>query len=298
MSEILITGGSGMLGKAICAELQAQGKDFAILSRSPKHAEYHAFFWDPYNKEIDDACFDGLKTIIHLAGAGIADQRWTTRRKEEIIRSRTETSEFLLSRVKEMQVPIEAFISASGINYYGIEPTDKIYTETDQIGNDFTAQVVGQWEQAADEWQELCRVVKLRISVVLDKDGGALKRLATPIKFWIGAPLGSGKQWVPWVHKEDVTRAFFFAMENSGMNGSYNLVAPAHSTNRELTKTLGKVLKKPVFIPFVPGFILYLIFGKLAELVLKGNRASSEKLQKAGFQFKFPNLKGALESLY
>ena len=296
MPKILITGGSGLLGEAIAQRLVAANKDFAILTRKGTHPKYPAFAWDPNSGTLDMKALDGLETIIHLAGAGIADKRWTASRKQEIIDSRVKTSELLFNKCKEAGVFPKQFISASGINYYGIEPTDSVFVENDSVGNDFTAQVVKVWEEAADLWLEHSRVVKLRISVVLANNGGALERMTPVAKRGLGAPLGNGKQWVPWIHLNDVANMFLFALENP-IEGAYNAVSDEHVSNRTLMKTLAKVHRKPMFLPPVPGFMLRLVFGKLAELVLKGNRASNQKIKATGFQFQFAKLEEALRDI-
>lgn len=297
MAKILITGGSGLLGEAIAQRLVKRNEDFAILTRKGTHPQYPAFAWDPYSGMLDIKALDGLETIIHLAGAGIADKRWTKARRQEIIDSRVKTSEILLQKCKETGVFPKQFISASGINYYGIETTNRIFVENDLVGNDFTAQVVKVWEESADLWLEHSRVVKLRISVVLAKEGGALERMTPVTKKGQAAPLGNGKQWMPWIHLEDVAAMFLFAMDQP-ISGSFNAVADEHVTNRVFMKTLAKVHRRPMFLPSVPSFILYLMFGKLAELVLKGNRASNAKIKSAGFKFRFSKLEEALRDIY
>ncbi len=298
MAEILITGGTGLLGKTLCRKLSALGKDFAVLSRSGKAGTYKAFEWDPETGVFDDAALEGLKTVIHLAGAGIADERWTRDRKEYIIRSRTFTSAFLLEQCKRKGIFPETFISASGINFYGINPSAKIFTEDDGNGEDFTANVVRLWEQAADEWTGNARVVKLRIGVVLAAGGGALHKMIPVFRMGLGAPLGTGKQWMPWIHIDDIAEMMIFALENPKVKGVYNAVASQHVTNREFTKYFAKALNRKAWLPNVPAFILKLMFGKLSELVLKGNRADNSKIKAAGFTFRYERMDDALNKLF
>ncbi|MCJ7932172.1 MAG: TIGR01777 family oxidoreductase [Chryseobacterium sp.] len=195
---------------------------------------------------------------------------------------------------------LKSFVSASGINFYGTQTTEKIYTENDLPGNDFLSEVVILWEKAADSFLEQNlteRVVKIRTAVVLSEKEGALKKMIPPIQYYIGSPLGSGKQYMPWIHINDICSIYELALKNSSIHGSYNAVSPQHVTNRELTRQIAKVLKKPLFMPNVPAFMLKLIFGELANAILEGSRASSEKIRKTGFQFEFADLNKALDNL-
>ncbi|WP_435524338.1 TIGR01777 family oxidoreductase [Chryseobacterium indoltheticum] len=206
----------------------------------------------------------------------------------------------ILNTLKKKNLKLKSFISASGINFYGTKTTDKIFTENDVAGNDFLSEVVTVWEKTADEFKEQNvaeRVVKIRTAVVLSKNEGALAKMMTPIKFGIGSPLGNGKQYMPWIHINDICSIYEFALKDPEIEGSYNASAPQHTTNENLTKLIAKVLNKPLLMPNVPTFILKLIFGELADALLEGSRASSEKIEKAGFEFQFPDLKIALEDL-
>lgn len=287
-----------MLGQEICSKLRSQGKDYAILSRSARQGEHPSYQWDPYNEEIDPEALTDLETIIHLAGAGIADKKWTKERKQVIIDSRVKTAGFLQKLVSERNIQLKHFISASAINIHGLmPPNDHVYTESDPVGDDYIAEVIRLWEESADAFKP-ARVVKIRIGIVLSNEGGALSKIAAPVKFGVGAPLGSGKQWVPWIHEADVAGIFLHALNDPGLHGAYNAVAPEHATNKQLTKAVGKALKRPVFLPPVPGFLLKAWFGELAALVLLGNRASCEKLKNTGYAFKFPKLDQALSDIY
>lgn len=298
MKEIvLITGASGTIARVLSKKLENQ---YSIRFLTRKKEAENEFEWDLENQIIDENAFENVSHIIHLAGANISEKRWTEDRKKELISSRVDSAKLILNTLKKKNIKLKSFISASGINFYGTKTTDKIFTENDTPGNDFLSEVVIVWEKAADEFKEQNiseRVVKIRTAVVLSKNEGALAKMMTPIQFGIGSPLGSGKQYMPWIHIDDICSIYEFALKNPEIEGSYNASAPQHTTNENLTKLIAKVLKKPLFMPNVPTFILKLIFGELADALLEGSRASSEKIIKAGFEFQFPDLKMALEDL-
>ncbi|SHF26758.1 TIGR01777 family oxidoreductase [Chryseobacterium takakiae] len=294
---ILITGAGGLIARELAKRLE---KNYTVrfLTRKKKHD--NEFEWNIKNKTIDDAAFEGVSHIIHLAGANISKKRWTDERKKELISSRIDSADLIAKTLQEKKIKLKSFISASGINYYGTKTTDTIFTENDGPGNDFLSEVVVLWERAADEFKEYNlaeRVVKIRTAVVLSEKDGALKKMLPTIEMGIGSPLGSGKQYMPWVHIDDICSIYEFALKNPDVDGAFNAVSPQHTTNENLTKKIAEVLKKPLFMPNVPGFILKLIFGELADALLEGSRASAEKIQKAGFKFTFPDLKNALENL-
>ncbi|MFC0425637.1 TIGR01777 family oxidoreductase [Chryseobacterium scophthalmum] len=298
MKEIvLITGASGAIARVLSKKLENQ---YSIRFLTRKKEAENEFEWDLENQIVDENAFENVSHIIHLAGANISEKRWTEDRKKELISSRVDSAKLILNTLKKKNLKLKSFISASGINFYGTKTTDKIFTENDAPGNDFLSEVVIVWEKAADEFKEQNiaeRVVKIRTAVVLSKNEGALAKMMTPIQFGIGSPLGSGKQYMPWIHIDDICRMYEFALKNLEIEGSYNVSAPQHTTNENLTKLIANVLNKPLFMPNVPSFILKLIFGELADALLEGFRASSEKIEKAGFEFQFPDLKMALEDL-
>lgn len=294
---ILITGASGAIARTLSKKLE---NEYSIRFLTRKKEADNEFEWDLENQIVDENAFENVSHIIHLAGANISEKRWTDDRKKELISSRVDSAKLILNTLKKKNLKLKSFISASGINYYGTKTTDKIFTENNDSGNDFLSEVVVVWEKAADEFKVeniAERVVKIRTAVVLSKTEGALEKMMTPIKFGIGSPLGSGKQYMPWIHIEDICSIYEFALKNPEVEGAFNASAPQHTTNENLTKLIAQVLKKPLFMPNVPAFILKLIFGELTDALLEGSRASSEKIQKAGFQFKFPDLKMALEDL-
>lgn len=294
---ILITGASGLIAHELSKRLE---KNYTVrfLTRNKKHD--NEFEWNIKAQTMDENALEGVSHIIHLAGANISEKRWTDERKKELISSRIDSAGLILKKLQEQNIKLKSFITASGINYYGTKTTDKIFNENDGPGDDFLSEVVVLWEAAADQFkkQNLAeRVVKIRTAVVLSEKDGALKKMLPTIKMGIGSPLGTGKQYMPWIHIKDIVAIYEYAIQNAEIDGAFNAVSPQHTTNENLTKTIAEVIKKPLFMPNVPGFVLKLIFGELADALLEGSRASAGKIQKAGFHFEFPDLKAALEDL-
>jgi uncharacterized protein (TIGR01777 family) len=297
--KILISGGSGLIGSALTKLLLAKGHQVNHLSRNKSSdSNIPTFVWNIAKGEIDDDAFTGVEAIVHLAGAGIADGRWTEERKKIIIDSRVESANLLYRKVKELNVPLKSFVSASGISYYGMDTTENIYIETDQPSNDFIGKCCVLWEDAADKFEKMARVVKFRTGIVLSSNGGALKKIAQPVKFGLGAPLGSGEQWVPYIHIADLCEMYRAAIENENYHGAYNAVNGDHVTNKDLTKETAKALKKPLWLPNVPAFVLKAAFGEMGRLILEGSRASAKKVEETGFDFRYTNLSEALRNIY
>ncbi|CAL2075828.1 TIGR01777 family oxidoreductase [Tenacibaculum sp. 190524A05c] len=293
MAKILLTGGTGLIGKVLEKKLIQKNHQVQILTRNPRKENH--FKWDIKESFIDDNAFENLDYIIHLAGAGIADKKWTKSRKVELINSRVESANLLYSKVKELNVPLKGFISSSGIGYYGAITSEKVYSEEDEPANDFIAKICIEWENAAHQFQNNnVPVTILRTGVVLSKDGGALQKMNTPLFL---SALGNGKQYVPWIHIEDLCNLYVKAVEDENFKGIYNGVAPNHQTNSSFTKTLGQVLKKLVTPINVPGFVLKTVLGELAVIVLAGSRVSSKKVEQH-YNFEFEDLKKALHHIY
>lgn len=298
MSKILITGATGLIGTRLTRMLLGKGHTVAHLSRSKTDGAIRTWGWDIGRRYIEEGAFDGVDTIIHLAGAGIADKPWTAARKREILESRTHSTRLLYEELKKREHGVTSFISASAIGYYGFADKNHLLRENHPPGTDFLAGVVRKWEQEVDYISQLnLRVVKVRVGIVLSMDGGALKELAKPVKFFAGAPLGTGDQYMSWIHIDDLCRLFVEAVENPLLNGAYNGVAPTPVTNRELTRAVANIMGKPLFLPAVPAFVLKMLFGEMADLVLKGSKVSSQKVQETGFVFQFPSLEKALADL-
>jgi len=296
--KVLITGGTGMLGVHLTHILLDKGYVVEHLSRSRNSKTgVKTWAWDLEAGTLEEGALDGVTDIIHLAGAGIADKKWTASRKKVLIDSRVEGPKLLKAKLEEKGMQLRSFISASGVNYYGSVTTGKTFVEDDPAGTDFTGECCVYWEDAADLFADIARVVKIRIGVVLMMQGGALPRLAQPIRYGIGSRLASGKQIVPWIHLEDVCQVLAYALENEQMTGAYNAVASEVSSNADLTKAVAKQLKKPLWAPPVPAFVLKLLFGEMASLVLNGSAISNQKLLDAGFELKFNTLASALQDL-
>lgn len=299
METILISGGTGLIGRHLAQKLKDKGYIVGFLSRVSNHdLDIPTYAWDIENNEIEKKAIETADYIIHLAGASIGAQRWTNKRRQIIIDSRVKTAQLLFNTIKENKNKLKAFISASAIGYYGAITTDTIFFETNPPSNDFLGEVCRQWEQSADNFEKLgIRTVKIRTAIVLTKQGGALARMITPLKFGINSAIGSGRQFLPWIHIDDLCGIYIKAIEDTQMNGVYNAVSPEHTTNRNFTETLAHVLNKPFWFPNVPAFLLKLIFGKMSEMLLNGSRISSEKIMKAGYQFRFTNLESSLVHL-
>jgi len=297
--KVLITGGSGLVGSRITELLLARNVEVVHLTRALNSKfGIKTYKWDWKKKEIDERCFDGVTDIIHLAGAGIVDRPWTMARKHEIIQSRVFSANLIFEKVKNLNLNLNSYISASGIGYYGALNSDKVFSEADKPYNDFIAKSCIYWERSADQFAELTRVVKLRTGVVLDKEKGALPKISKTIGLNIGSPIGSGQQAFPWIHIEDVASLYLEALFNTDYKGVYNAVAPSEINNADLTNSIAKVLKKKLFLPNVPAFVLKFIYGELADLILKGSLVSSKKVIAKGFQFKFRTIDEALIDIY
>jgi uncharacterized protein (TIGR01777 family) len=297
MATILITGGTGLVGKYLQEILKQKQHTVNVLTRS-KTKKPNTFFWDVENGIIDDEAIKTADFIIHLAGANISDKRWTAAQRKLIIDSRVNTTNLLLQKVIELKPNLKGFIAASGVGFYGAVTNNHIYTENDTFGTDFLSKVCQVWEQESLKFEgEGIRTVIFRTGVVLTKTEGALAKIIQPIKLGVGAPIGSGKQYMPWIHINDLCNLFTQAIENENFNGIYNAVAPQHITNKELTTTIAAYLKKPLWLPNIPVFVLKLLFGKMAVILLYGSRISSKKIENLGFKFKFPTIEKALKNL-
>ncbi|TRX50909.1 TIGR01777 family protein [Fulvivirga sp. M361] len=296
---VLITGGTGLVGSRLTELLKEKGYNVRFMTRNPKKSSDIALFgWDVGQGTIDESALENVDYIMHLAGAGVADKPWSKERKKEIRDSRTKSTQLLKDTLEKNAHQVKAFISASAIGYYGWDSGGVWKKEDSRFGDDFLATVTKVWEAEVDEIDKLgIRTVKLRIGVVLSEKGGALKEITKPIKWGVGAPLGPGDQYMSWIHLDDLCNMFIYAMENENTTGIYNAVAPNPVTNKELSKLSAKMLNKPFFLPNVPGFVLKLILGEMASMILGGSRVSPEKIQQAGFRFDFTEIKPALQNL-
>lgn len=298
MSTILITGGSGLIGGHLTKLLLKEGFAVRHLSRSTRpDAAVPTFKWDIAKGVVDPRALEGVDHIVHLSGAGIADKRWTKARKEVLHASRVDAATLLKHQVEKTGAWPKTFISASGINYYGTLTSDHLFTEEEPAATDFPGQLCQAWEDAADAWHPQCRVVKLRTSVVLAREGGALPKMAAPARWGLASSLGSGKQWMPWVHIQDLARAYLHVVQNTNMHGAYNIAAPEDVRNRDFMREVAHALHRPFFLPNVPAFVLRAVLGGPSKLVLEGSRVSTAKVVASGFEFRHPVLDAALAQL-
>jgi len=296
--HILITGASGLIGTRLTELLLNKGYSVTHLGRSRKEGKVKSFVWNVDRFVIEPRALDGITTIIHLAGAGVSDKRWTTSYKEEIYASRIQSTSLLFEELKKGHHQVASFISASAIGYYGFTHDNEMLTEETAPGHDFLAEVTRAWEEKVDQVNSLgVRVCKMRIGIVLSDQGGALKQMVTPIKLFAGAPLGSGNQQVSWIHLDDLCGMFINAIEDEELSGAYNATGPYSVSNRELTEAIANVLHKPLILPNIPQFALKILLGEMADIVVNGSNVSSQKIQQAGFQFKFKDLNSALKDL-
>lgn len=292
MKNILVAGGTGLVGSTLVSLLKEKGHAVSVLSRNPKGEGQ--FFWNPSEGKIDESILKEVQVLINLSGAGIADKRWSTARKEELHQSRIGTNTFLFQKAIEMP-NLEHFITSSGINAYGFEDPEKCFVEEDFFGNDYISQLVKDWEESADLFQGVCKVAKIRTAVVLAKEGGALQKMLPTVKFGIGSHLGTGDQTMCWIHAEDLARLFMHVIDFQ-LEGAYNALAGT-SSNLEFTKSLAEVLHKPFWFPAVPAFMMQLLFGEMSIILLKGLKASNEKIKSTGFEFLYTDVKVALKTV-
>ena len=297
--NVLITGGSGLVGKYLTSLLLSEGYNVFHLSRTENQfGKVRVYRWSPGKGIIDPQIFAGIDYVVHLAGANIGEKRWTKKRKKEIVTSRVESACLLHKTIIENKIPLKAFISASAIGYYGSVTSDKIFNEEDPPGTDFLGTTCRLWEEGADLFQSSgIRTVKIRTAVVLERSDSALSKMMMPAKFGFLVQTGNGRQYMPWIHIADLCNIYLKAIQDQKISGAYNAVSPQHITHKEFVKTLAQVMGKPVFPIPVPGFILRAVMGEMSDVVLKGSRISSEKIILAGYEFVYPKADKALEEV-
>lgn len=278
---ILIAGGTGLIGEALSDFWKKKGHEVRILTRKATDRSKGLYQWDLKKGLIDEQALKNLDVVVNLTGAGIADKKWTAARKKELIDSRVDAAKVVAKYGPKMP-QLKQYISASGINCYGYNQPERLHVETDPFGTDFLSQVVEQWEAAADLMKPLGPVAKIRISVVLTHKGGTVPKIAKTIKNYIGAPLGTGKQAMPWISLTDLVRVFDHVLTHK-LEGAYNAVA-GNPTNAEFTKALAKSLNKPLLLPNVPAFVLKLLLGEMSTVLLDGLKANNSKLVATGFE--------------
>ena len=299
MSTILIAGGSGLVGTHLSQMLQAAGHKVLHLSRKRNlNAKFPAYAWDLEKKSIEQEAVDKADFIINLAGAGVADKRWTEERKRLIISSRVDSTLLLKAAIERRSSPPKAFISASAIGYYGSRG-DNLMTEEDPAGKDsFLAESVSAWEDAVEKIAETgIRTVKIRIGVVLSTQGGALEKMLIPSHFFTATYFGDGQQWMSWIHLDDICRIFIEAIDDEKISGVFNGVAPHPFRNKDLIEELKNAVGKPAIMLPAPAFVLRAAMGEMADVVLDSTRVSSKKIESKGFKFLFTDLQPALRDL-
>lgn len=297
---VLITGGTGTIGRRLTQLLLDKGYQVAYLSRSPKAIpNVRVYQWDVPKGQIDPQAIQTADYIIHLAGAGIADERWTDARKNEILKSRTQSTELLAKTLASQKHAVKSFIASSAIGYYGGDTGDRPLTETSAAGSDFLAQVTRAWERSEDSVATLgIRTVKFRTGVVLTMAGGALPKLTQPVRLGAGAPIGSGQQYISWIHLDDLCRMYIEALEDESWQGVYNAVAPTPVTNEALTRAIASTLGRPMLLPNIPAFAIKLLYGELAITVTGGNYVLNKRIaEETTFRYRFGDLHQALKNL-
>jgi uncharacterized protein (TIGR01777 family) len=301
--KIIMVGATGLIGKYLYRELKQLGDEVIIFTRNPGEAaiilpgaktyvEFNLFKPDKWRSIVN-----GSNAVIHLAGAAIGGVRWSEKNKKEIIKSRINTTRTLIDAIEKANEKPAVFICASAIGYYGTSDSS-IFTEASPSGNDFLANVCKQWEDEAEEVEKYgIRRVSIRTWFVLEKNEGALAKMLLPYRLFIGGPLGKGGQWISWIHIADVVNIYLHCLDDKNISGAVNATAQNPVRMKEFAKTLGKVLKRPAIFR-VPEFILKIIFGESADTILKGQKVLPSKMLNASFQFKFVQLKEALENLF
>lgn len=292
--KVLVTGSTGLVGKKIVSGLKDAGHQVVKLVRGETRGS-DEFTWDPEGGKIDARAFEGVDSVIHLAGEGIATKRWSAEQKAKIKDSRVKGTLLISNTIAALPKPPKALISASAIGFYG-DRGNEMLTEGSTNGEGFLAEVCREWEGATRSAEAVgVRVVHGRLGVVLSREGGALKMMLPPFMMGAGGPLGDGRQYMSWIDVDDAAKAFIYLATESNVSGAVNLVAPNPHTNGEFTKTLAKVISRPAFFP-VPTIGVKVMFGEMGtELLLASNRVSSEKLVGSGYSFKYPDLDGALK---
>ena len=300
--KVLITGATGLVGSELVSQCHEKGYAVNYLTtrknKIVSEDKYQGFFWNPTAGEIDAKCLDGVSVIINLAGASIS-KRWTPSYRKEIIDSRVNTLELLRNTLLNNENhSVKSLISASAIGIYP-NSLSNLYTENeDSVDDSFLGEVVSVWEKKINEFKSLgLTVAKVRIGLIMSKDGGALPEMAKPIKNYVGAAFGSGEQWQSWIHVTDLA-AIFLHIAMYKLKGTYNGVGPNPVTNSKLVKEIAKALDQPLFLPNIPKFIMYTVLGKMAYILFASQRVSSKKIEEEGFIFQYANICQALGAIY
>lgn len=298
--KILLSGGTGFIGTPLQKKLLHAGHEIILLTRHPSSSadeirDLTSVFWDGKTPLAKTSTFEGIEAVIHLSGEPIMGKRWTEEQKEKLIQSRILSTKLLVQFVLTHHLSVHTWLNASAVGYYG-DGQDQILTESSPAGDNFLAEICVLWENETKPLSTI-RVVCLRTGFVLEKTGGALKEMVPPFKFFIGGPLGNGKQWIPWIHLQDEISAILFCLGEKKMRGPVNLTAPEPATMDSFCQKLAQTLRRPCWAR-VPEFVLKLILGERAVAVLTGQRAVPEKLTCSGFRFQYPTLNSALNDIF
>jgi len=293
--RIVLTGASGLIGRALVEHLRGRGDDFVRLVRRPTRGEPNLVSWDPSNEEIDVAVFEGADAVVHLSGEPIVEGRWSAGKKRRILRSREGTTAFLAKTLGRLATRPSVLVAVSAVGYYG-NRGDEVLTEASSAGTGFLADVCRAWESAADPARQAgIRVVHARMGIALSRDGGALSKLLPPFRVGLGGPLGSGAQYISWIAMPDVVAALAHVIETPDFGGAVNVVAPNPVTNLEFVRQLGAVLHRPSAVT-VPAIAVRLAMGEMAdEVLLASQRVEPTRLMASGFPFCFPEVRHAIE---
>ena len=297
---VLITGASGLVGTALTEVLLKNHYHVSHLGRSrTSKNSVKSYIWDIKRGFIEEGGIESANIVVHLAGAGVADKPWTESRKQEIMQSRVQSTRLLFEKLASTENQCEAVVAASAIGIYGMNTGADWVDEASSAGSGFLADVVKRWEQEITRFEELnLRVVTLRTGVVLSDEGGALPKIAKPIKMNLGAAIGSGDQYMSWIHMDDLCGIILSAIRDGDYRGIFNAVAPNPVTNKQFTKSLAQVLNKALWLPSVPGMVLKMALGEMAQVVLGGNRVSAKKIVSQGYHFEYADLTPALKAIY
>lgn len=296
--NVVITGGTGLVGKTLTELLICKDYNVTVLTRNKNlnSSKINYSYWDVTNNIIDASVICSANFIVHLAGEGIADKRWTKQRKSDILKSRTEPLKLIFDVLSNNSHQLEALISASGVGYYGAITSNQIFSENDAPNKDFLGKTCSLWEEAVNHFSKLnVRTVQLRTGIVLSNKGGALPKMIAPFKFGLGCPLGTGKQYMPWIHLDDLCNLYLFAIENNQLQGAYNAAIEDDTTNESFSKSVVKILGKRILLPNIPAFVLKILLGEMADIVLYGSRVSNAKIKTTGFKFIFEDLEKCLQ---
>lgn len=298
--KIIISGGSGLVGSHLIPKLLQRGHSIVNLttkrnSASSKSNNFSESYWSPSEGKIDHTIFDGADAVINLAGFSVSN-RWTDDNRKKMINSRIQSTDLLVKAIIDNEVPVKTFITASASGFYA--SSEKLLSEDENKGVGFLPDLTAEWEKASEMLtRHNVRRVALRIGVVLAKEDGALVKMLPFFKMGLGSAVGSGKQWMSWIHIDDLCNMFIYALDNNNLEGIYNAASPNPSTNKEFSAELAKALGKPFFLPAVPEFALKIAFGEMASMLLESRKLSSRKIENTGFKFTYPAIGAALKQI-